>query len=140
MKKILLITILSFTLMSCDKKAEENTNKEETKVEEKTETKSENKDFNAKIDIPSEIKKMVPIDISLTLTDKDKKIIDTAEIVVDLSMPGMEMPENKVTLKHTSDGIYKGTAIFTMKGDWLIKADIKVGDKKFDSSVNTTVN
>lgn len=140
MKKILLITILAFTLMSCDKKSEENTNKEETKVEEKNMTKSDNKDFNVKMDISNEINKMVPTDITLNLTDKDKKTVDNAEIVVDLSMPGMEMPENKVTLKHTSEGIYKGTAIFTMKGDWLIKADIKVGDKKFDSSVNTTVN
>lgn len=146
MKKLILVSLLAFTLMSCEKKTEENTNKEETKMETKaTESKSgekessESKDFNSKIEIPNEIVKMNPTDITLTLSDKDNKPVENAEIEADLSMPDMEMPENKVILKHTSGGVYKGTAIFTMKGNWLIKAEIKVGDKELESKLNTTV-
>lgn len=43
-----------------------------------------------------------------------------ARVTADLSMPGMEMPANVVTLAPSASGGYVGTARFTMPGAWLV--------------------
>jgi len=102
---------------------------------------SENKDKNITMNISSKkylaklifqtqkIEKMVPVKLILELKDKKNKILENEEILFDLVMPSMEMPENKVKMKYKGKGIYEGEAIFTMRGDWRINAYLKNSKK-----------
>lgn len=81
------------------------------------------KKYFAKLIFETEkLSKMVPVKMILELKDKKNKIVENQEIIFDLIMPDMEMPENKVKLKYKGKGIYEGEAIFTMRGDWRINS------------------
>ncbi|MEK7432824.1 MAG: FixH family protein [Cyanobacteriota bacterium] len=85
--------------------------------------------------------KMNPINAKIKIVDKNKKPLEKALVTLDLTMPSMSMPENKVKLKETEKGIYSGEIIFTMGGDWRINTDILLPNNKkekvfFDISVN----
>jgi hypothetical protein len=71
------------------------------------------------------ISKMVPIKVTLELKDKKNKIIENQEILFDLIMPDMKMPDNKVKLKYKGKGLYEGELIFTMRGKWRINSYLK---------------
>ncbi len=68
-----------------------------------------------------------PADFEVTLTDADGQVINDATVNLDLTMPGMWMPPNPLTLKSASDGKYSATGRFTMRGLWRIEVIITRG-------------
>lgn len=79
----------------------------------------------------SVLKKMDPVEFSLSLKDSSGKPFKGALITLDLVMPGMEMPENKVKMQENANSEYRGTGMFTMKGDWRAVTIIEVnGNRK----------
>ena len=60
----------------------------------------------------------------ITLTDEEGQAISDATISVDLTMPGMYMPPNLLTLEPTGAGKYAATGRFTMRGPWRIEVII----------------
>ena len=68
-----------------------------------------------------------PADFEVTLTDADGQAINDASVNLDLTMPGMWMPPNQLTLTPASDGKYSATGRFTMRGLWRIEVTITRG-------------
>jgi len=66
----------------------------------------------------------------VTLTDENRKEVSDASVLLDLTMPDMPMPSNKVEAKYTDNGLYKGTGRFTMRGLWRIVVIIQRGGEK----------
>lgn len=69
----------------------------------------------------------------VTLTDENGKAVSDASIMLDLTMPDMPMPSNKVAAKYTDNGLYKGTGRFTMRGLWRIVVIIQRGGEKISA-------
>jgi len=57
--------------------------------------------------------------------DSDGKQLTNAEVVFDLSMPGMYHGENRPVGGESEPGVYRGEGVFTMGGKWLIKVEVK---------------
>ena len=70
-----------------------------------------------------------PSDFEITLTDLDGQAISDATISLDLTMPGMYMPPNKLDLEPSGDGKYRSSGHFTMRGPWRMEAIITMGGK-----------
>ena len=68
-----------------------------------------------------------PADFEVTLTDADGQAINDASVNLNLTMPGMWMPPNQLTLTPASDGKYSATGRFTMRGLWRIEVTITRG-------------
>jgi hypothetical protein len=69
-------------------------------------------------------------DFSVTLTDEQGQAITDAKVSLDLTMPGMWMPPNKLETQHTGNGLYPVTGRFTMRGLWQIEVIIERGGAK----------
>ena len=66
----------------------------------------------------------------VTLTDEQGQPITDATISLDLTMPGMWMPPNKLEAQHTGTGRYHTTGMFTMRDQWRIEVVIQRGGEK----------
>ncbi len=71
-----------------------------------------------------------PANFVVTLKDEKGQVISDASIILDLTMPAMPMPNNKVSAKYTDTGLYQGGGRFTMRGLWRIVVIIQRGDEK----------
>ena len=71
---------------------------------------------------------MNPARITLTLTDNEGQAVAGARIRFDLTMPAMEMPENRAEAEETGPGSYQAEALFTMAGEWQIDAEVVLGE------------
>ncbi len=60
----------------------------------------------------------------IKLSDAEGNAITDATISVDLTMPGMYMPPNMLTLEPTNAGKYAATGRFTMRGPWRMEVII----------------
>jgi len=77
------------------------------------------------LDFPTHPRQLDPIPFKVTYTDAAGKPVRGASVVLDLSMPDMAMPENKVVCKETGPGVYEGSGHFTMAGRWKIDVTAK---------------
>ena len=68
-------------------------------------------------------------DFELTLTDANGQAISDATISLDLTMPGMYMPPNQLTLQSDGEGKYHATGRFTMRGPWRIEVIMTIAGK-----------
>jgi hypothetical protein len=71
-----------------------------------------------------------PSDFDITLNDVNGKAINDASISLNLTMPSMWMPPNQPAMEFVSDGKYRATAPFTMRGGWRIEVIITRGSEK----------
>jgi hypothetical protein len=65
---------------------------------------------------------MKPITLLLALSDAEGHTLDGAQIVYNLTMPGMEMPPNQPQASDEGGGLYRAETTFTMSGDWQVQA------------------
>lgn len=65
--------------------------------------------------------------LEIKLTSSQDTPIAGAVISLDLSMPAMTMPKNNPSVTESGNGLYQAEAVFTMPGEWLIRAEIKTG-------------
>jgi hypothetical protein len=70
-----------------------------------------------------------PGEFDVTLADVSGQAINDATISLDLTMPGMYMPPNQVTLQSLGAGKYRATGRFTMRGPWRIEVIITIAGK-----------
>jgi YtkA-like len=63
------------------------------------------------------------------LADLTGQSISGASISLDLTMPGMYMPPNKLSLEPSGEGRYLAMGHFTMRGPWRMEAIITVDGK-----------
>lgn len=107
-----------------------NINSYSKDIEKNITLKFSSKKYYAKLIFETDkLEKMLPVKVTLELKDNKNKHLENQEILFDLIMPSMEMPENKVKLKYKGNGIYQGEVIFTMRGDWRINAYLKNSKK-----------
>jgi len=66
----------------------------------------------------------------VTLADASGQPISDATISLDLTMPAMPMPVNKLSMDPVSVGKYQASGYFTMRGLWRIEVIITRGDQK----------
>jgi hypothetical protein len=69
----------------------------------------------------------------VTLKDESGQAVSDASITLDLTMPEMPMPNNKVAAKYTDNGLYQGAGRFTMRGWWRIEVIIQRGGEKLSA-------
>jgi hypothetical protein len=131
MKKIFLsllaLVILTFILTGCG----------QTAIPEFTQTQNSiTAVFSMSPDLPAA---MVPVTLSLKLTDASGKAIEGAQVAYDLTMPGMTMPPNQPQTTDKGRGVYQADAAFTMSGDWRVEAAVTYNSEiipfTFDFSV-----
>jgi hypothetical protein len=67
---------------------------------------------------------------AVTLTDEQGQAVTDAKISLDLTMPEMPMPANKLEAQHAGNGQYPATGRFTMRGWWRIEVIIERGGNK----------
>jgi hypothetical protein len=69
------------------------------------------------------LQSMTETPFTIELKNKAGKMIEDAELALDLTMPFMPMPPNnpKAVWK---DNAYRGTAIFTMAGAWQVNVEV----------------
>ncbi len=65
----------------------------------------------------------------IKLSDAEGKAILNATISVDLTMPGMYMPPNLLTLEPIGAGKYAATGRFTMRGPWRMEVVITLNEQ-----------
>jgi nitrogen fixation protein FixH len=68
-------------------------------------------------------------EFTVTLTKVSGQAISDAAIRLDLTMPGMYMPPNQLTLLSAGNGTYTATGPFTMRGPWRIEVLITISGK-----------
>ena len=68
-------------------------------------------------------------DFEVILTDGNGQTISEATISLDLTMPGMYMPPNQLTLQSDGEGKYHATGRFTMRGPWRIEVIMTIAGK-----------
>jgi hypothetical protein len=61
------------------------------------------------------------------LTDSQGQAVSDASIQLDLTMPGMMMPPNQISLEPAGAGLYRASGSFTMRGPWRIEVIITSG-------------
>jgi len=66
----------------------------------------------------------------VTLSDEQGQPITDAKISLNLTMPGMWMPPNKLEAQHTGNGGYHAAGMFTMRDQWRIEVVIQRGGEK----------
>jgi hypothetical protein len=69
-------------------------------------------------------------DFDVSLTDEQGQPITDAKISLDLTMPGMWMPPNKLEAQHNGNGRYHAAGMFTMRDLWQIEVIIQRGEEK----------
>jgi hypothetical protein len=69
-------------------------------------------------------------DFEISLTDANGQAVSDATISLDLTMPGMYMPPNLLTLEQKGEGKYNATGRFTMRGLWQMEAIITINGNK----------
>lgn len=69
---------------------------------------------------PSSPRQLDPEQFTVTLRDARGQRVSGADVTADLTMPAMEMGNNRVTLTPQAPGTYTGTGRFTMPGDWQV--------------------
>ena len=127
LKRIILIALLT-TFSNFGYAYAEHHHHSKTSDIKKTSTK--NTGLTAKLSpIMDSYPKMKPVNLTLNL-NYEKKALEKATVSMDLTMPGMYMPQNIVKFKETKKGIYEGTAMFTMSGDWRLNTSIIMGKVK----------
>jgi hypothetical protein len=62
--------------------------------------------------------------LTLTLSDGEGREIEGARVRFDLTMPAMEMPENRTEAEGIAPGRYQAKVLFTMAGEWQIDAAV----------------
>lgn len=67
---------------------------------------------------------MHPVALVLTLLDAQGQAVDGVEARYDLTMPGMTMPKVMPNAVPEGQGRYRVETVFTMSGDWRIKATV----------------
>lgn len=74
---------------------------------------------------PKPVRSMSELIFSVTLKDRDGQFIK-ANVIVDLTMPGMFMGHNRVLLEHKGNGRHegKGTIVQCPSGERIWKADV----------------
>ena len=50
--------------------------------------------------------------------------VNGAETFLDLTMPGMKMPQNRIKAKEIEPGSYSATTLLSMAGDWHLQVDV----------------
>ncbi len=68
-------------------------------------------------------------DFKVTLADTKGQAITGAAISIDLTMPGMYMPPNKIDLQAAEAGAYHASGRFTMRGPWRMEVIITIDGK-----------
>jgi len=69
-------------------------------------------------------------DFDVALTDEQGQPITDAKISLNLTMPGMWMPPNKLEAQHTGNGRYHAAGMFTMRDGWRIEVIIQRGSAR----------
>jgi hypothetical protein len=69
---------------------------------------------------------MEKVTLELTLRDTDDRLIESAEVSFDLSMPGCTMPRDFPTVTGQGKGVYQAQTLLTMAGAWRLDADVVV--------------
>lgn len=69
-------------------------------------------------------------DFDVTLADASGQPVADATVSLDLTMPGMYMPPNQLSLEPVSAGQYHSSGRFTMRGLWRIEVIILRGTEK----------
>ncbi len=64
------------------------------------------------------------------ITDSTGQPVSDAVISLDLTMPSMWMPPNRLDLQPGTQGAYQANGRFTMRGMWLIEVIIMRGSEK----------
>ena len=59
----------------------------------------------------------------ITLMENDQPV-KGADMILNLTMPGMKMPENKINAVEKEPGSYSTTTLLSMAGDWHLQADV----------------
>jgi nitrogen fixation protein FixH len=67
---------------------------------------------------------MQEVTLQLTLRDAQGRPMSGATVQLDLTMPGMQMPTNQPQVMEVGNGVYQARAIFTMAGEWQVRADV----------------
>jgi hypothetical protein len=62
--------------------------------------------------------------LELALRDNEQQPVSGASVSFDLTMPAMEMPVNRPQASEVSPGVYRASAVFTMAGEWQIRAEV----------------
>lgn len=68
---------------------------------------------------------MQPATLTLVLEDAAGQAVRGAEIEYDLTMPAMPMPLNRPPVNEVADGRYRCEALFSMSGQWQVRATVK---------------
>jgi len=68
--------------------------------------------------------------LEATITDARGKPVTKANVVFDLSMPGMTMGEQRVKARSQGDGRYTAQGNFSMSGTWSIQVRVVHGGKR----------
>ncbi|MBI3326303.1 MAG: FixH family protein [Nitrospinae bacterium] len=68
--------------------------------------------------------------LEATLIDGQGKPVTKANVVFDLSMPGMTMGEQRVKARSQGDGRYTAQGNFSMSGTWSIQVRVVHGGKR----------
>ena len=63
--------------------------------------------------------------LELTLRDAGDRPLTGAVVTLDLTMPAMAMPPNRPVVLEAGNGVYTAKAIFTMAGEWEIRAVVE---------------
>jgi hypothetical protein len=66
----------------------------------------------------------------LTLRDANGDPVSGASVMFDLTMPAMEMPENRPQPTEAEPGIYRADVTFTMAGEWQIDVEVVDGEAR----------
>ncbi len=80
-----------------------------------------------------------PVTLTAHVAGRHSVPLSGARVTADLSMPGMTMPANTVTLTPTAPGVYVGTARFTMPGAWRVTVSAVHGRDSAAQAVPVTV-
>ncbi len=63
--------------------------------------------------------------LELRLFDSQEQPLSGANVSLDLTMPGMQMPVNRPQVVESSRGVYQAKTLFTMAGKWQIRVDVR---------------
>lgn len=79
---------------------------------------------------PKPVKALRDLAFAVSLM-RDSRPVGTAQVEIDLTMPGMNMGENRVRLRHEGEGSYRGRGVIVRcsSGKKLWKASVIVTDE-----------
>lgn len=65
------------------------------------------------------------VEFTAEVRDGEGAPLRGAEVIFDLSMPGMYHGENRPAAAEAGPGIYRATGVFTMGGKWLVAVEVR---------------